>query len=103
MKFKWRWHNIFALINSIMCMVFIFLVLSTTISKKKKKATIISGITLLILLFFTILFIFLKFKGELESRRFNIFSISASLVYSIFIISLFIPTGHEVLKDSVGT
>lgn len=103
MKFKWRWYNIFALINSIIWIVFIFLLMTTSISEKEKQAVLISGITLLALLFITLLFIFLKVKGKLENRRFVVFSVSASVVYSLFIVSLFIPTEHEVLKDSVGT
>jgi len=103
MKLKWRWHNIFALVNSIIWIVFLLLLLTTSIAEREKQAVIVSGAALLVLIFLTVLFILFKVKGKLESKRYNIFAITLSVIYSLFIISLFLPTEHEKLRDSVGT
>ena len=103
MKCKWHWHNIYLLINFLTWLALFILFITTAVSEKEKQATIISGIALLVVLCITCLFIYLKIKGKLESRRFNIFSLTVSVIYTLFIISLFVPTEHEVLKDSVGT
>lgn len=103
MKGKWRWFDIFGLINLCIWIVFVLLLLATTITEKEKQAVIVSGSTFGALIIITGLFVLLKVKGRLESKGYTCFAVVSTVVYSLFIASLFVPTQHEKLKEKVGT
>ena len=99
MNKKWRWFDLFALINSLIWISILILLFVTSITEKENQATIISGIALLILTAAAITFLTLRYRSKLDSKSFRIFATIASVIYALFIISLFIPTEHENLKE----
>lgn len=100
---KWRWIDVFGVINLCVWTILVLLLLTTTITEKEKQAVIVSGGAFAALLLSTGLFVSLKVKGKLESKKYQRLAMISSAIYSIFIVSLFIPTQHEKLKDRVGT
>lgn len=91
------------MINLLIWVCLITLLAATALSENENRASLVSVITAIILILITLVYIYLKLKGRLESNKFKRISILSSLLYSVFILSLFIPTEHEELKDKVGT
>ena len=103
MKAKWRWHDVFGFANACAWIVMLLLLFTTTIAEKEKQAMLVSGAALVVLIVFAVAFVFLKSKGKLEDNRYRLFAALSSGIYTLFIISLFVPTEHEALKAHVGT